>query len=172
MQNGDMPAVPDLVLPPLPDSASTPRASEVACDTLDLPELELAVAPVRAHATGVRSLPCPVCQAELGADVGVCPECGERLFDADLVAPFDGGRAMVPVRAASIVRELVTLADEVATSFPMAAAKRVLVYPLLLAFFANLLVPCRFHSTWACLLVSAVGLVGVAANVRARRSGG
>lgn len=172
MQNGDMPVVPDLVLPPPADGASASKAPAVADDALDLPELELAVAPVRAHATGVRSLPCPVCQAELGADVRVCPECGERLFDADLVVPFDGGRAMVPVRAASVVREPVGLADELASSFPMAAAKRVLVYPLLLAFFANLLVPCRFHSTWACLLVSAVGLVGVVANVRARRNGG
>jgi hypothetical protein len=173
MRNGDMPVVPDLILPSRAAASGVagPRPSVGAEAAPDTPELELAVEPLRPHATGVRSLPCPVCQAELAADVGVCPECGERLFDADLVVPVDGGRAMVQVRAASVVREPHGLAEEVSSHFPMAVAKRVLVYPLLFAFFANLLIPCRFHSTWACLVVSLVGLVGVVANLRSRSLG-
>lgn len=87
------------------------------------------------------------------------------MFDEAMLVPFDVERGVPTLPHARATAEppaqfLVHVADVL----PMGVAKRVLLYPLLFAFFANLLVPCRFHSTGACLLLAAVGLLGVYAN--------
>lgn len=143
------------------------RAQDGAPDDVYEPTIELAVIPPRLVVTGVRSWPCPVCQCELPREQYVCPECGERMTDE--LAFMGSGH--LPTPEAGLTTEgpsgfLVQAAD----ILPMAVAKRLLVYPLLFAFFANLFVPCRFHSTGSCLLLASLGLLGVYANHKCGRS--
>lgn len=136
-------------------------------------EIELADVGVKHVATGVRSWPCPTCQAEVPRNERICAECGERLFDESMLLPFDPVRGVpvlpLAVRESSDVRGPLSFASQVADVLPRSIAKRLLVYPLLFAFFCNLLVPCRFHETGLCLFVAGVGLFGLWANAKAAR---
>lgn len=164
----DLP-VPDLDLPPVveapPVAEALPRveAPRLVPPPTDGPgsALELAVAPRWHVATGVRSKACPVCLCELSLAQWVCHECGERLgVDHGLVvagAPW-AERASAP--RAPLHGALQGLADAV----PMSVGKRLLLYPLLAIFFCNLLIPCRFHQTGACLLLALAGAVVVLAH--------
>jgi hypothetical protein len=161
------PQVPDLAMPAVHTKVSrlAPRAEAEIVE----PSFELAPPPARA-VTGVRSWPCPVCQCELPRDQRVCPECGERMFDEAMLVPYDHVRG-VPTLPHARFEETTESAFWVhaADLLPVFVAKRLLLYPLLFAFFANLLVPCRFHSTGACLLLAVVGLVGMWANRKCGR---
>lgn len=170
MAHDDRPAVPELDLSTDRHSPRPPRALAMVEPSLDddprdAPPLELSVEPSRPHATGVRSWPCPVCQTELARDVLRCPECGERLGQDPFAVPPSYALAPTANRASA------PFWDEAAALLPIGVAKRLLVYPLLLAFFANLLVPCRFHATLPCLFLAAIGLVGVVASHVVGRSG-
>jgi len=164
MAHTDSPEVPELA-----PVAAKPRVvreqREIVAfddDPRDAPSLELAVVPQRPHATGVRSRPCPVCETELARDVLRCPECGEPMPECPLVMPHSYALAYEPPSPRS------PFFEEVASVLPTSFAKRLFVYPLLLAFFANLLVPCRFHGTFACLALSLVGLLGLFAHHRTK----
>lgn len=158
------PVVPELAVP----SVVTRVAPRLDAEPEE-PILELAVEPARPAATGVRSWPCPVCQVEVPRDQRICPDCGERMFDEAMLLPFDAsavGTSMAPyAKVAPKERWL----SEIADLLPMSVAKRVFVYPLLFAFFANLFIPCRFHSTGACALLALLGLIGVYANAKIAR---
>jgi hypothetical protein len=136
-------------------------------------EIELADVGVKHVATGVRSWPCPTCQAEVPRDQRICAECGERLFDESMLLTFDPVRGVpvlpLAVREPDHVRGASSFASHVVDVLPRSIAKRLFVYPLLFAFFCNLLVPCRFHETGLCLFVAGIGLLGLWANGRAGR---
>lgn len=161
------PQVPDLALPAVHTKASRLEPL-IEVEPVE-PTFELAPPPARA-VTGVRSWPCPVCQFELPRDQRVCPECGERMFDEAMLVPFDHVRGVPTLPHARLEETTVPgLWVDAADLLPVFLAKRLLLYPLLFAFFANLLVPCRFHSTGACLLLAVVGLVGMYANRKCGR---
>ncbi|HQY62852.1 MAG: hypothetical protein IPF92_07230 [Myxococcales bacterium] len=154
----DLP-VPELDLPP-------PRGVEGEAPRVEPGEpLELADAPAWHVATGVRTRACPVCQCELGLTQWACHECGERLgADSGLAlagstVPARGDWRAEPPHAGGR-GALAAIADAV----PLGVGKRLLLYPLLAAFFCNLLIPCRFHETWACLVLALFGGVVVAAH--------
>ena len=136
-------------------------------------EIELADVGVKHVATGVRSWPCPTCQAEVPRDQRICAECGERLFDESMLLAFDPVRGVpvlpLAVRESADARGPLSFASQVADVLPRSIAKRLLVYPLLFAFFCNLLIPCRFHETGLCLLVAGVGIFGLWANTKVGR---
>ncbi len=163
------PEVPELALATTKvravSSGQVTKVSRVSFDDdpRDEPSLELAIEPRRPDATGVRSWPCPVCQAELPRDVFTCPECGERMMD-DPFAPYSA--YVVAPDSAIAPRPAPRWLQEVADVLPIGVAKRIFVYPLLFAFFANLFVPCRFHSTGVCVLIAAIGFLGVIAHHR------
>ena len=136
-------------------------------------ELELADVGVKHVATGVRSWPCPTCQAEVPRDQRICAECGERLFDESMLLSFDAVRGVpvlpLAVRESADLGAPASFASHVADVLPRSMAKRLFVYPLLFAFFCNLLVPCRFHETGLCLFVAGLGLFALWANAKAGR---
>jgi len=124
--------------------------------------LELAVAPRWHVATGVRSKACPVCLCELSLAQWVCHECGERLgVDHGLVV---AGAPWAERPSGRQPRRLHGALQALADAAPMSVGKRLLLYPLLAIFFCNLLIPCRFHQTGACLLLALVGAVIVLAH--------
>ena len=167
--------VPELDLPPVvqaprvadaPGVALAPPVAEARHSIDAAPaaagaELELAATPRWHVATGVRSKACPVCLCELSVGQWVCHECGERLgVDHGLVV---AGAAFAE-RASPGQEPHRGALEAVAGAVPMAVGKRLLLYPLLAAFFCNLLIPCRFHQTGACLLLALAGAVVVFAH--------
>lgn len=169
-------------VPPVPDldlqgharlrSVESRRSTNVQSESPPL-EIELADIGVKHVATGVRSWPCPTCQAEVPRDQRICAECGERLFDESMLLTFDPVRGVpvlpLAVRESADLRAPASFASHVADVLPRSVAKRLFVYPLIFAFFCNLLVPCRFHETGLCLLAAGVGLLGLWANGRTGR---